>query len=150
MDSKTKFRAECFFLILDRAISSIQEHFDKLNHRNNIFDVLHNIVSCKNYERPELLKKYTDLGKAMTVNQDCNIDSIELFEEILFLREVVQPEDKPFEVLEYIARNDFATPNTSVALRIMLTLTVTVALWERSFSKLKIIKNYLQVDNASR
>jgi hypothetical protein len=144
LDSKTKFRAECFFLILDRAISSIQERFHQLNHHNNIFDFLYNIASCKNYEKPELLKKCTDLGKALAVNGECDIDSLELFEEILFLREVVKPEAKPFQVLEYIARNDFATPNASVALRIMLTLPVTVASGERSFSKLKIIKNYLR------
>ena len=35
-------------------------------------------------------------------------------------------------------------PNISVALRILLTLPVTVASGERSFSKLKIIKNYLR------
>ncbi len=138
MNSKTKFRAECFFLIRDRAISLIQGPFDQLKRRNNIFDFLYNIASCKNYEIPELLKKCTDLRKALTVNQDCDNENIELFEEILFLREVVQPEDKPFEVLEYIARNDFATPNTSVALRIMLTLPITVASGKKFFQ----IKNY--------
>ncbi len=38
LDLKKKFRAECFFLILDCAVSSIQERFNQLNHRNNIFD----------------------------------------------------------------------------------------------------------------
>jgi hypothetical protein len=35
-------------------------------------------------------------------------------------------------------------PNTSIAIRILLTLPVSVASGERSFSKLKIIKNYLR------
>jgi hypothetical protein len=35
-------------------------------------------------------------------------------------------------------------PNLSAALRIFLTMPVTVAHGERSFSKLKIIKNYLR------
>ena len=34
--------------------------------------------------------------------------------------------------------------NVTIALRILLTLPVTVASGERSFSKLKIIKNYLR------
>ena len=34
--------------------------------------------------------------------------------------------------------------NLTVALRILLTLPVTVASGERSFSKLKLIKNYLR------
>ena len=35
-------------------------------------------------------------------------------------------------------------PNLFIAIRILLTLPVTVASAERSFSKLKIIKNYLR------
>lgn len=35
-------------------------------------------------------------------------------------------------------------PNIEIALRIFLTLPLTVASCERSFSKLKIIKNYLR------
>ena len=34
-------------------------------------------------------------------------------------------------------------PNTCIALRILLTVPVTVASGERSFSKLKLIKTYL-------
>ena len=37
-----------------------------------------------------------------------------------------------------------AFPHTTVALRIWLTLPVTVASGERSFSKLKLIKTYLR------
>ena len=35
-------------------------------------------------------------------------------------------------------------PNVTVAYRILLTITVTVASAERSFSKLKLLKNYLR------
>ena len=35
-------------------------------------------------------------------------------------------------------------PNVSIVLRIVLTIPVTVASGERSFSKLKLIKNYLR------
>ena len=35
-------------------------------------------------------------------------------------------------------------PNISVALRVLLTLPVSVASGERSFSKLKLIKSYLR------
>ncbi|CAM5082141.1 unnamed protein product [Eretmochelys imbricata] len=36
------------------------------------------------------------------------------------------------------------TPNTAMALRILLTLPVSVAAGEHSFSKLKLLKNYLR------
>jgi hypothetical protein len=35
-------------------------------------------------------------------------------------------------------------PNTSIAYRILFTVAVTVASAERSFSKLKLFKNYLR------
>jgi len=46
----------------------------------------------------------------------------------------------------YICENKLIEifPNVYVALRILLTIPVTAALTERSFSKLKIIKNYLR------
>ena len=37
-----------------------------------------------------------------------------------------------------------SVPNTVIALRILLTLPVSVASGERSFSKLKLIKTYLR------
>jgi len=39
-------------------------------------------------------------------------------------------------------------PNVSEALRVLLTVPVTVASGERSFSKLKLIKTYLRADTA--
>ena len=41
-------------------------------------------------------------------------------------------------------RLDGAFPNVTTALRILLTVPVTVASAERSFSKLKLIKTYLR------
>ena len=44
----------------------------------------------------------------------------------------------------YDSRLHKVFPNLAVALRIFLTLPVTVASAERSFSKLKLIKTYLR------
>ncbi|KYN07207.1 Zinc finger MYM-type protein 1 [Cyphomyrmex costatus] len=50
------------------------------------------------------------------------------------------------DILQYLLSNDLINifPNLSISLRILLTMPVTVATGERSFSKLKIIKNYLR------
>jgi hypothetical protein len=47
------------------------------------------------------------------------------------------------EILKFIKDAD-CYPNVSIAYRILLTVPVTVASAERSFSKLKLLKNYLR------
>jgi len=47
------------------------------------------------------------------------------------------------EIFEYVRDVD-CYPNISVAYRILFTVHVTVASAERSFSKLKLLKNYLR------
>jgi hypothetical protein len=47
------------------------------------------------------------------------------------------------EILEFVTAAD-CYPNVSVAYRIFLTVRVTVAWAKRSFSKLKLLENYLR------
>lgn len=50
------------------------------------------------------------------------------------------------QMIQYIITNELKDiyPNVYIAIRIMLTMPVSTASAERSFSKLKIIKNYLR------
>ena len=60
------------------------------------------------------------------------------------LKEVLQiNENFPINVLNYIKRLEFF-PNACITFKILLTIHVTVASAERSFSKLKLIKSYLR------
>ena len=76
---------------------------------------------------------------------DSDIDGQELFTELQIVRNCL-PEDikKGIEVLDYIKMMDCCFPNVWIAYRILLTIPVTVAFAERSFSKLKLIKSYLR------
>lgn len=58
--------------------------------------------------------------------------------------ELLKPNSTPLEVLQFMVNNKNVMPNVTVALRITLTMPPSVASGERSFSKLKIIKNYLR------
>jgi len=50
------------------------------------------------------------------------------------------------ELLQFIQNYNLgnSVPNTVIMLRIVLTIAVSVATCERSFSKLKLVKNYLR------
>jgi len=52
----------------------------------------------------------------------------------------------PLEVLQFIQKYNLGNsgPNIIIMLRIFLTIAVSVATCKRSFSKLKLIKNYLR------
>lgn len=71
---------------------------------------------------------------------------LNLFDEICFLSEIIEKGTSPLQVLQKILSNSVGDvyANVAIALRIMLTLPVTTATAERSFSKLKLIKNYLR------
>uniref|UniRef100_A0A8I6X682 HAT C-terminal dimerisation domain-containing protein n=1 Tax=Hordeum vulgare subsp. vulgare TaxID=112509 RepID=A0A8I6X682_HORVV len=47
------------------------------------------------------------------------------------------------EIFHFVREAD-CYPNTSISYRILFTMTVTIASAERSFSKLKLLKNYLR------
>ena len=67
-----------------------------------------------------------------------------LAEVLKVLKEVLQiNENSLINVLNYIKRLE-SFPNACITFRILLTIHVTVAATERSFSKLKLIKSYLR------
>ena len=73
-----------------------------------------------------------------------NINGLNLFSKLKVLKEVLQiNENSPINVLNYIKRLE-SFPNACIAFRILLTILITVASTERSFSKLKLIKSYLR------
>ena len=73
-----------------------------------------------------------------------DIDNLDLFSKLKVLKEVLQiNENSPINVLNYVKRLEFF-PNACIAFRILLTILVTIASAEKSFSKLKLIKSYLR------
>ena len=67
-----------------------------------------------------------------------------MFSEVKVLKENFQDENNsPIEVLNYLKRV-YSFPNAFIAYRILLTIMVTVTSAEKSFLKLKLIKNYFR------
>ena len=91
-----------------------------------------------------LKKKCLNLECFLTHETYSDIDGLNLFSELKVLKEVLQiNENSPINVLNYIKRLEYFS-NACIAFRILLTILVTVAPAERSFSKLKLIKSYLR------
>ena len=89
----------------------------------------------------------SEVNEQATTTKQADIDGNMLCEEIEALKPILPSEIKhPMKILEFLACNERATafPNLFIALRFFLTIPVTVASGERSFSQLKLIKNYLR------
>ena len=79
----------------------------------------------------------------MLLSENVNVsksDTREMADELVAISELLIPNSTPLEVLQFIVNNNNFVPNVAVALCIILTMPVSVASGERSFSKLKIIK----------
>ena len=82
-------------------------------------------------------------------DDESDIDGQSLFDELkLKTMANILPDEilTPIDVLRYMHKNMLheVLPNLSIALCILLTIPVTVASGERSFSRLKLIKSYLR------
>ncbi|XP_065675644.1 uncharacterized protein LOC136091859 [Hydra vulgaris] len=103
--------------------------------------------SDKHFTDDELLKHCKDLQLALMSDGQSGINGVELWYEIKAIgRRLDTSNSDPKSVLKCIYTSNVVEvfPNLSIALRILLTLPVTVASAERSFSKLKIIKSYFR------
>ena len=84
--------------------------------------------------------------QVLSDGDECDIDGKELNDELSILTPILPAGSSPESSLSYITKSSFIDifPNTFVSLRILLTLPISVASGERSFSKLKLIKTYLR------
>lgn len=126
-------------------LQSINDRFIQLEDHSKLFSFLYNISNVNNYEY--LMKCCEDLQLALSSNDGLNsdINSVELCEEINTLQRNLKNENDPKPILQFTCEKKLIElfPNVYIAL-ILLTLPVTAASAERSFSKLKIVKNYLR------
>ena len=87
-----------------------------------------------------------NLEQALQHGDSKDIGEVDLSSELQAISRRVARCASPQDVLNFILKNNLtdSVPNTVIALRILLTLPVSVASGERSFSKLKLIKTYLR------
>ncbi|XP_047123586.1 uncharacterized protein LOC124806577 [Hydra vulgaris] len=143
-DPTTRFKCETYFNVLDTIITQINERFYDFSNTVTHFDCLdpsklseENINSFKN-----LCQVYCN-----DVNTEEAIVKYETFKDVYASISPSLTTDLQIkDVLQFLIEKQMAPglPNLSILYKIYLTLPVTSANAERSFSKLKIIKNYLR------
>ncbi|XP_048513412.1 zinc finger MYM-type protein 1-like [Athalia rosae] len=127
-------------------VVSIGERFQQLQAHSNDFKFLYDIHALKSSMKEEIMKSCKDLQITLTDGDHMDIDGIDLCDELINLALILPANQSLIEVLNYLVKNDLLSivPNVVIALRILLSLPVSVASGERSFSKLNIIENYLR------
>ncbi|XP_071727678.1 uncharacterized protein [Rutidosis leptorrhynchoides] len=148
--AKEKFKTDYFLVLVDMALSQLKTRFEQMKHFETIFGFMFD-ASKLYYLDDDLLKtSCLDLEIALTYEKDSDIDGDDLFRELQSLQKMLPKGAyegaKPWtslEIMEFTKKLDIF-PNILLAYEILLTVPVTVASAERSFSKLKLLKSYLR------
>ncbi|CAI6368814.1 unnamed protein product [Macrosiphum euphorbiae] len=133
--------------ILRAAVKSFSERFNQFKIYSDNFSFLYNIGELQKITNDDLMKSCLDLQNYLSDGELYDIVASELYEELLVFRHTMKEDSTPIEAsstqfLKTIPGAFTAFPNILISLRILLTIPITSASAERSFSKLKIIKNY--------
>jgi hypothetical protein len=103
-----------------------------------------NSTSLKSLDGADLKDQCMKFAKTFSSDGSSDVDVNDLISELAILQFTLP--DKPMsamEIFEFVTEAD-CYPNISIAYRILFTMPVTVASAERTFSKLKLLKNYLR------
>ena len=136
----------CMFQALDRFKREAETRFTSIHRLNDMFGFLnpHTLLQSESHE------VFSD---AFKITNDDEVDFSELAVEIdRFKRLVLNSETTfdrnatAFDVLQWLVKSCLldSTPYLCLCLKLYLTIGVSIASCERSFSKLKMIKSYLR------
>ncbi|XP_076954092.1 uncharacterized protein LOC143628361 [Bidens hawaiensis] len=139
------FRVNYFLYIIDQAITSLETRFDQFKNFEKLFGFLFP-QNLRGNEDEDIKLSCNFLENALEFEGRSDIDGEELYMELSSLDILYTMEfSSPIEVLKHLKETQENFPNARIAYRrILLTIPVTVASAERSFSKLRLLKSYLR------
>ncbi|CAN7950727.1 unnamed protein product, partial [Ixodes pacificus] len=123
---------------------SMKERFTQLQSHSSVFGFLYDIPALQKLRKSDILEKCTTLEACLKHASSSDVCGTSLAEELHLLSFVLKERSSVNEC--YLLQSELRSsyPNTCIALRILLTIPLSVASAERSFSKLKLIKTYLR------
>ncbi|XP_058744291.1 uncharacterized protein LOC131616850 [Vicia villosa] len=144
LSEEESFRVHYFLYLADQAIVSLKKRFEQYQQYENVFGFLFTSHKLQSLDNATLETCCNHFEETLKHNGQSDIDGKELCVELRLLRDKLPEEKKgPIDILQFLKGMD-CFPNTIIAYRILLTIPVTVASAERSFSKLKLLKSYLR------
>ena len=126
--------------VIDTVIVQIEDRFKSITNIISDFKLITDIKILEKHELENFSKNFVKFYKDVDEN---------LIQEIGLLRDLILNErnvNNAQDILQYIVNNNYNELflNVLTVLKLFFTLPVTIASAERSFSKLKLIKNYLR------
>ncbi|CAN6552138.1 unnamed protein product [Malus baccata var. baccata] len=141
--AEESFRVHYFLYIIDQAIGSRKGRFEEYQAYDDIFGFLFTSERLNSIDNDKLKDCCDRLQNFLKKDELFDFDGDALLVELKLLRERLPKEIKTsIDILNYL-KTMHCFPTASIAYRILLTIHVTIAYAERSFSKLKLLKSYL-------
>ncbi|XP_074314594.1 uncharacterized protein LOC141649817 [Silene latifolia] len=142
--TEESFRVNYFLYIVDQAIGSLDKRFEQYQEFQNIFGFLFTSSHLHSLDNETLNSKCNNLQKALTNGEQFDINGNDLYMELKLLKDILHDKEmKANDILDFLKLKCYF-PNAFIVYRILLTIPMTVASAERSFSKLKLLKSYLR------
>jgi hypothetical protein len=142
LSAMESFRVNYFLVIVVTAIASLTSRFEQLKTFERCLVSYSTQKNLKSLDDNDLRRHCTHFAEVFSDGNSSYVD--DFFSELKVLQATLLDGimSTP-EILRFVTTVD-CCPNVSIAYRILLTVPVTVASAERSFSKLKLLKNYLR------
>uniref|UniRef100_A0A667Y992 TTF-type domain-containing protein n=1 Tax=Myripristis murdjan TaxID=586833 RepID=A0A667Y992_9TELE len=141
-DAKTRFRVQFYFIILDTMVQQFEKRFRDFRQIAALFSVL----NPKNFSSHDAVVRIENLANFYAGDVSTSDQVVNEFRSFRALCNELDIQLCTTAVLPFLISNDMdrAFPSIAILYRIYGTLPVTSANAERSFSRLKLIKNYLR------
>lgn len=138
------FRRDFFLPMVDTALRSLSDRFSRLKGVYDLYDFLFSKENMKQTIKNGKLHERCKKLEQTLHDIDADDLALEINSSLYTFPDHVAT--SPFDMLNYIYSEKLLDlySNLSIALRLLLTLPVSVASGERSFSALKLIKNYMR------